>query len=35
MLDSDGDPQEMMKACAMKWGEKTKEEKEALKTRDK
>ena len=33
MLDGEGDPKEKMKACAAKWGEKSKEEKEALKTR--
>ena len=32
MLDGEGDPRDRMKACATKWGEKSKEEKEALKT---
>ena len=32
MLGGEGDPKENMKACALKWGEKSKEEKEALKT---
>ena len=32
MLDGEGDPREKMKACAAKWGEKSKEEKDALKT---
>ena len=32
MLDGEGDPREKMKACAAKWGEKSEEDKEALKT---
>jgi len=35
MLDGDGDPREKMKTCAAKWSEKSKEEKDALKKRDK
>lgn len=33
MLDGEGDPREKMKTCAAEWGKKSKEEKDALKTR--
>ena len=33
MLDGEGTPQERMKACDVKWGEKSEEEKDSLKTR--
>ncbi|GAH24070.1 unnamed protein product [marine sediment metagenome] len=35
MVEGEGDPRERMKTCAAKWGEKSEEEKDALKTRDK